>query len=140
MTQEDQAPDDVGAQPVDAAEKPKKDALSSLDLEVKLTDLKHLGVQKLVLDRLNKAESRIRVLEETAVGFNDLRVKHAKEEARVDHLLEADLLQSVMLAFGSLIVGFLPALWGNELYASLAVILGGALVLGSVSSKRRSRK
>jgi hypothetical protein len=75
MDLQEQIPDDSGAILVGNEEPTKRDALSGVDRTLQLADLNHSGVQKLVLDRLDRAEARVLEHGRYRQDYHDTREK-----------------------------------------------------------------
>jgi hypothetical protein len=134
MASEDQVPDDSGATPVGGGH--EKQALSGIDRVVTTEDLAHPGVQKLILDRLDRAEATIRHLERYERDFHEVREKLVVAESSLRRLSSLDILQSVVLGVGCVMLGFIPSVWGRWGLVALVTTGGLALVGGCYFSKR----
>jgi hypothetical protein len=138
MEQEDLVPDDAGAVPVAAEDAMTKDALAGVDRSLQLSDLKEIGVQKMVLDRLDKTEAQNRRLEKMRIEYYETREQLAVAESSLKRLNSLDVMQDAGLSVGSLLIGFLPSAWGNWGLTAL-VFLGGIVLIGAVVvSKKRN--
>ncbi|WP_321792786.1 hypothetical protein [Caballeronia sp. J97] len=140
MDLKEQAPDDSGATPIGNEEPTKRDALSGVDRVVQLADLNHPGVQKLVLDRLDRAEARVLELERYRQDYHDTREKLVVAESSLKRIMSLDVLQSTLLGVGCMAIGLLPTAWGNWGLFCIGGLGGLAMVVGSFVSKFRNTR
>lgn len=138
MEQEDLIPDDVGATLVASEESMRKDALSGVDRSLQLSDLGEIGVQKMVLDRLDKTEAQNRQLEKMRIDYYDTREKLVVAESKAKRLSSLDVMQDAGLSVGSLLVGFVPSAWGNVGLTALVALGGIVLIVAVYVSKKRN--
>lgn len=136
MGQLDQASDDSDAIPIKNDGLTEKRALSSVERRLTDEDLKHPGVQKLILDRLDLAEEKITRLERYRSDYYETNTLLAVAESSLKRITSLDTMQSTMLGVGCLFLGYLPTAWGNWSITAIAAVGGGALVIGSYVSKR----
>lgn len=129
-------PDESGATPVPSRDSTNKDALSGVDRTLQLSDLKEVGVQKMVLDRLDRAEVRVRRAEMMELDYYDTREKLVEARSSLKRLQAQDGLQDAVLAVGSALLGFLPSAWGNW-GLTFMVLLGSVVLVGGVLLSKR---
>jgi hypothetical protein len=140
METQEQLPDDSGAMPVAQQETPKRDALAGVERLLSIADMQHAGVQKMVLDRLDRAEAGVRELERYRDQYYVVKEQLAVTASNLERVLSLDVLQSTMLGVGCMTLGFLPTAWGNWKLTVIAAIAGIGLVAGSYFSKARKRQ
>ena len=133
---DDLAPDESGATPVPSRDSTAKDALSGVDRALQLEDLNEVGVQKMVLDRLDRAESRVLRAESMELDYYATREKLVEAKSALKRLQSLEVLQDAGLAVGSALVGFLPSAWGNW-GLTLMVFFGAAVLIGGVLLSKR---
>lgn len=138
MTTVDVAPDDQGAVPEDTPQ--GKDALSGVDRVITLDDLQYLGVQKLVLDRLDRAERIALRIERLQSDHSQAKIELAIANAEVDRLLNLDTMRSTLLGLGCLFVGLVPSLTDKPLVAGFIGIGGVAMIVVSHKAKGGPKK
>lgn len=134
----DVAPDEQGAVPEHAPQ--GKDALSGVDRVITLDDLQYVGVQKLVLDRLDRAERSALRLERIQGEFSQAKIDLAVANAEVGRLLNLDTMRSTMLGLGCLFVGLVPSIADKPLLATFVGIGGIAMVVVSHQAKGGRQK
>ena len=133
---DDLAPDESGATPVPSRDATSKDALSGVDRVLLLEDLKEVGVQKMVLDRLDRAESRVRRADLIETNYYVTREKLVETSSELNRLRSLEVMQDAGLAVGSALVGFLPSAWGNW-GQTFMVLFGAAVLIGGVLLSKR---
>jgi hypothetical protein len=134
----DVAPDDQGAVPEHASQ--GKDALSGVDRVITLDDLQYLGVQKLVLDRLDRAERAALRLERLQGDYSQAKIDLAVASAEVERLVNLDMMKSTMLGLGCLFVGLVPSITDKPLLAGFVGIGGIAMIVVSHKAKGGQKK
>lgn len=132
----DLAPDESGATPVPSRDSTAKDALSGVDRALLLEDLKEIGVQKMVLDRLDRAESRVTRAESMELDYYATREKLVEAKSELKRLKSLEVLRDAVLAVGSALLGFLPSAWGNW-GLTFMVSIGAAVLIGGVLLSKR---
>lgn len=141
MEETDALPDEAGSIPVVTSDEPpsKRRALSIVKRELSDDDLNHPGVQKLLIDELEKAESYCSGLERFRDKFYAADRDLAVAKADIERLTSHDILRSGVLGVGSLMLGYLPSSFGNwGLTALLSV--GGVVLIGvSLHTKPRAK-
>jgi len=137
MEYEELAPDEKGAVPTHTHL--AKDALSGVDRSVAIEDLAHIGVQKLVLDRLDKAERLVSSLDGTKSKLHATELQLAVTSANLTRLQNLDSMQSTLLGVGCLFLGFLPSTWGNHALTVVVAVGGVALTWASIISKKEAK-
>ena len=138
MNKDELLPDDVGAVPTNTNEV-KRDALSAVDRMLQVSDMKVPGVQKLVLDRLDKAELQVKALEKLREDYYSTREKLVVAESTLKRLTSMEILQDGALAAGALMFGFVPSAWGNPWLTILVMVGGSILVIAYKKSKDANR-
>jgi hypothetical protein len=138
MATVDVAPDELGAVPEETPQ--GKDALSGVDRVITLDDLNYLGVQKLVLDRLDRAERAAVRLERLQSEFAQARIELAIAKAEVERLLDVDTMRSTLLGVGCLFVGLVPSIIDKPVLASFVAVGGIAMIVVSHNAKGRKQK
>lgn len=134
----DAAPDEQGAVPEHGPQ--GKDALSGVDRVITLDDLNHVGVQKLVLDRLDRAERSASRLERIQSELSDAKIELAVSNAEVVRLRNLDTMRSTMLGVGCLFVGLVPAIADKPLLAIFVGFGGTAMIVASQKVKFERQK
>jgi hypothetical protein len=139
MAQLDPASDDSDAIPIANGSSTEKRALSRIERRLTDEDLRHPGVQKMILDRLDVAEEQLAAQEALRDNYHEATKELAIAQSSLKRISALDTLQSTTLGVGCLILGFLPAAWGDWRMTVIAAASGIALVMGSFFAKRRNQ-
>ncbi|MGY3026190.1 hypothetical protein ACVWXR_004025 [Pseudomonas lurida] len=139
MNQLDQASDDSDAVPVRNESPSEKRALSKIERRLNDEELKHPGVQKMILDRLDVSEEKNKNLEKFRSDYYEVKSNLAVAESSLKRMASLDTVQSTMLGVGCLVLGYLPTAWGDWQLTSIVFASGAALVSGSYWSKRSNQ-
>lgn len=144
---DEQIPDDSGATPVASEDQMGKDALSSVVRTLTLEDLREPGVQKMVLNRMDRAESlNMRLegecqsvstrLESVRSDYLDCQIKLARAEQTLTQVKDVEIMRDVGLGAGFLLLGLLPSMSDQwKLWQMVYLILPVLLIGGVVFSK-----
>jgi hypothetical protein len=94
-------------------------------------DLSSTGVQKLLLDELERAEARCEVLNGYVERFHmaDKRAAILEEQNRTVVALE--IIFAVGIGVGCAIIGLAPLFWADQPKGYLALAIGVVLIVGS---------
>ncbi|MEW5697683.1 hypothetical protein [Pseudomonas synxantha] len=139
MSQLDQASDDSDAIPVKNESATEKRALSRIERRLDDEELKHPGVQKMILDRMDVAEEKNASLEKFRTDYYEAMQNLAVANSSLKRMESLDTVQSTMLGVGCLVLGFLTTAWGNWPLTVVVAVSGVGLVGGSVLSKRSNQ-
>lgn len=112
------------------------------DLRLQLTDeeLKQTGVQKLLLEDLERAELECDTLRVYVERYHEADKEAAilKEKLRTETAFET--MTNVGLIGGGAILGIAPNVWPlNTVNGIAALVVGGLFVIGSLLAKRFRR-
>ncbi|NBB33096.1 hypothetical protein [Pseudomonas sp. BC115LW] len=139
MSQLDQASDEIDAIPVKNESATEKRALSRIERRLDDEDLKHPGVQKMILDRMDVAEEKNESLEKFRTDYYEVMQNLAVAKSSLKRMESLDTAQSTMLGVGCLVLGYVPTAWGNWPLTIIATVAGLGLVSGSFLSKRSNQ-
>ncbi|HTV84379.1 MAG TPA: hypothetical protein VME63_03185 [Dyella sp.] len=137
MTQQE-VPDDSGAT-TSGVEATPKSALAGIDLKVTPNELKQPGVQKLLIDRLYKAETELESMKKFREKYHDTREQLIAAESAQKRYSSLDSMQSSLLGVGCLVLGFLPYAWEHWAEFILIAIAGFSLLGACLLSKRSNK-
>ena len=103
--------------------------------ELQETELSNTGVQRLILEDLEKAESECETLREYIDLYHtaDKRAAVLEEKLRTHTALE--ILFAVGLGVGFAIVGLAPQFWDGTFRGPAALSVGAVLVIGSIAAR-----
>jgi len=111
-------------------------SFSKIGIELSEDDLKNPGVQKLLLAEISNLEQEVFKLESFKDQFHEVDKSREVLKEKQKTFLFAEILYSVSLTVGSLLIGLTPSLKsadGSNSYITLGV--GVALIIGAVLSK-----
>lgn len=113
-------------------------ALREVGRKLDEEDLEHRGVQKLLLDALDRCDRKRRELEGYVDRFHEEEKRAAVLEERLSSETTIEIMYGVGVGVGGAIVGIVPFLWTLKAIAGLAaLILGGLLVGGAAYARGR---
>jgi hypothetical protein len=109
----------------------KRIVFKEIRRQLQETDLSSPGVQKMLLDELERAEAQCDVLEGYVDRYHqaDKRAAVLEEKLRTQTALE--IFFGVGLALGGAIIGLAPLFWDQTFKGPIALTIGMILVLGS---------
>lgn len=98
-------------------------------------ELSASGVQKLLLDELEGAETRCDTLQAYVDRFHESDKRVAMLEERTRTSQASEIMFAVMLAVGSAIIGATPSFWDTSPKGPIALVLGALLVAGAIIAR-----
>jgi hypothetical protein len=136
MPIEDTQPDEAGSKPITAEDVPKsRRALSRLKRELSDDDLASPGVQKLLLDSLER-------IEEENAGLKSLREKYHQADKQNGVLEEklktstsVEIVSMGSLAVGAAALGYAPSAWASQPTGWIALSFGVVLTAFGIAAK-----
>lgn len=132
-------PATVGESGPQVAPSGRRQALRDLRRQLSDEELSHPGVQKLILDELERADAECEILRAYEDRFHDADKRAAILEEKLRRQSAFDILFSVMVGLGGAILGLAPLFWSDQPKGWLALLLGLALILGSTAGKVAKR-
>jgi len=128
-------PDESGAQRVETQIPKTRKALSLVKRELSESDLKNPGVQKMLMDDLERAEDEISELKTYRDKFytadRDLAVTKEKLKTR----WSIELITTGCIALGAAVLANLPEAWKHQPYGWLVLVIGGTLTVVGILAK-----
>lgn len=94
-------------------------------------DLKSPGVQKLLLDDLERAESECEIMQGYIERYHDADKRAAVLEERVRSGTAIEIMFGVGVGLGGTIMGLAPMFWSDQPKGYIALIIGGLLICGA---------
>jgi hypothetical protein len=135
----DPQPDETGAQPVASHQAKSRKALSRVIRELTDPELASPGVQKMLIEELEEAQEKSRELESYRDRYHEEARRAAVLEIKAQRSRAWEILSTISIAMGTLIMGHAPTLWRVQPSGWLALICGGVLiVIGIIAMAKRS--
>lgn len=128
-------PDEAGAKPVSSQEPKARRALSRLKRELTDEELSSPGVQKLLLDSLERAAEENATLE----PFRDKYYESDKQKCILEEKLKThvalELVSTGCVAVGAAALVYAPIAWANQPDGGIALGFGIVMTLVGVVAK-----
>ena len=121
-------PDEAGAQPVAPPVPKARKALSRLKRELSDDELSSPGVQKLLVEELERVEEEKRELEKYRDKYHTTDRQVAVLEEKLKRTLAGEVLSSGCLTIGAAALGYAPAVWSAQPTGWIALAFGVVLV------------
>jgi hypothetical protein len=112
-----------------------RQALRDIRRELSAEELANPGVQKLLLDSLDRADDECEVLRAYIPRYHEADKRAAVLEERLWTNKTVEIQFAVGLAIGSAIMGFTPSLWDGTYKGPLALAIGVVLFIGSIVAR-----
>lgn len=129
--QMDTASDDADASAVTVPVDMVKDPLAGIDRSLGSSELKNLGVVKMLLHRVAQAERNVEQLENFRKDYYEAIRNLSVERTRISVFESVDKTKSGLLAVGSLSIGFIPSAWPNFPMVFFCTVVGALLIFAS---------
>ncbi|TPK39689.1 hypothetical protein [Mesorhizobium sp. B2-5-3] len=132
------APDEEPPPAVPQQEAPQskgRRSFTGLRRELSDEELKSSGVQKMLLDDLDRLERELFDAQSYRDKFYEADKRAAILTEQATKSTGWDILSTLTIAVGSALLGFAPVVWGTGLAGQGALALGIALVFGGAFSK-----
>ncbi len=128
-------PDESGAKPVETPVFKTRKALSRLKRELSEDDLATPGVQKMLVEELERAEEENRELEAFRNKFYTADKNLAVSEEKQKHWLSMEIISTGCIAIGAAALVYVPEAWKTQPNGWIALIFGGVLTLVGIVAK-----
>jgi hypothetical protein len=117
----------------------KRQAFRDIRRQLTDDDLRSLGVQKLILEELERAEAQCELLQSYVERFHDADKKVGILEVKLKTNTTIEIMFSVGIGLGGAIIGLVPFFWApGKPHGIIALIVGIALIGGAVVARIRS--
>lgn len=114
----------------------KRQAFSNIRRQLSETDLGSPGVQKMLLEELDRAESQCEVAE----GFRERFHLADKEAAILREKLKTvtamEIFFGLGVAIGSILIGLAPYFWDQKAKGELMLAIGAVVLIGSAVARK----
>ena len=113
----------------------RRQALRDLRRQLTDEDLASPGVQKLLLDDLERADAECDLLNGYVTRFHEADKRAAILEERLRTQTALEVTFGVGVGLGGAIMGLAPSLWNTPPFGSLAIAVGILLSLGATVAR-----
>ena len=141
VAQESDQPDVEPRGRADASNGTKKSrrALGNLRRELSDEELQSPAVQKMLLDEVERLEAERDEWKELGERFHERDAQVGILQKRLKAAKGLELVQVGTLATGSLLVGYVPAVWSQQPTGWLALLVGSALIVTALLAMWKRR-
>jgi hypothetical protein len=109
----------------------RRPAFREIKRQLSEEDLSSSGVQKLLLDDLERAESECEILQGYIERYHEADKRSAVFEERIRSVTAIDIMFGVGVGLGGTIMGLAPTFWTDQPKGLIALVVGGLLVVGA---------
>ena len=106
-------------------------AFGEIKRQLSEEDLKSPGVQKLLLDDLERAESECEIMQGYIERYHDADKRAAVLEERVRSGTAIEIMFGIGVGLGGTIMGIAPMFWSEQPKGWIALMIGGLLIVGA---------
>lgn len=135
MTLTEPQPDDTGAKPVPQQAPKSRKTLSQLKRELSPEELSSSGVQKMLIENLERLDDENTEFRAFRNKFEDadkqLAVLQAKQKVRIG----AEIITGACLAIGAAALGYAPSVWSSQPTGWIFICFGGILTILGIIAK-----
>jgi hypothetical protein len=107
---------------------------SRIRREISEEDLASPAVQRILLGEVDKLQSQVTELQEIESQFHSVDKKAAILEEKLKAVNSHEVLYSLSLTIGSIIIGLSSMIWEKG-YGWAAIAIGSILVVGGIASR-----
>lgn len=117
----------------------RREAFRDIRRQLSEEDLSSRGVQKLLLEELERAEAECQIAEGYIERFHeaDKRAAVLEEKLRTNSAFE--IMFGVGVGLGGAIIGLAPVFWNNPPQGQIALVIGLALTVGATIGRMIKR-
>ena len=135
MTVNQSQPDETGAKPVQTPILKSRKALSRLKRELSEEDLSTPGVQKMLVEELERAEEENNELKTFRDKFNTADKELAVSKEKLKGWTSLEMISTACIAVGAAALVYVPEAWKNQPDGWIALIFGVVLTFIGVLAK-----
>jgi hypothetical protein len=135
----DEQPEEHGAQPLVPTSNKNRKALSRLKRELSDDELSSPGVQKMLVEEIERIESEVNRLAEYRDRYyaSDKEVALLKEQRKKS--LSGEIIFGGCLAVGAAALGYAPAVWDSQPTGWISLIFGTVIIVLGIVAKAVQR-
>jgi hypothetical protein len=124
-----------GVPPNTVAPTGKRQAFRDIRRQIGEQDLANAGVQRMLLDELEQAESECESLRGYVDRYHDADKRAAVLEERMRTQTAIEVLFGVGVGVGGTVLGLTPVFWDKQPQGALMLVVGLILVIGSTIAR-----
>jgi len=107
---------------------------SRINREISESDLESPAVQRILLGEVDKLQSKVDDLQNFKSNYHESDKKCAILEEKVKSMNSGEILYSICLTMGSILIGLSTAIWSTG-HGWISIVLGGLLIISGIASK-----
>lgn len=115
----------------------RREAFRDVRRQLTNEDLANPGVQKLVLEDLERAEAQCEILQGYVERFHDANTRAAIAEEKLKGSTALEIMFGVGVGLGGAIIALAPLFWNEQPKGYLALIIGFLMVIGATFGRVR---
>lgn len=135
MSVADIQPDEAGAKPSAPPTQKTRKALSNLKRELTDEELGSTGVQKLLIDEVEKTSEENSELRGFREKFHEIDKKCEVLAAKQKTAISIEIISMACLAVGAAALGFAPSLWPHQPAGWISIAFGAVLLILGAAAK-----
>ncbi len=114
----------------------KRQAFSNIRRQLSEADLASPGVQKMLLEELERAESQCEIAEGFRERFHSADKDAAVLRERLKTVTALEVYFGLGVAIGSIMIGLAPYLWDHKAPGTLLLVVGAVVLIGSAIARK----
>jgi hypothetical protein len=114
----------------------KRQAFSNIRRQLSETDLASPGVQKMLLEELDRAESQCEVAEGFRERFHLADKEAAVLREKLKTVTAMEIFFGLGVAIGSILIGLAPYFWDQQAKGELMLAIGAVVLIGSAVARK----
>jgi len=135
MPTDEVQPDDAGAEPVSLQQPKARRALSRLKRELTDEELSSPGVQKLLLDSLERSEEENAALKRFRDKFYESDKQKGVLEEKLKTHVALEMVSTGCIAVGAAALVYVPVAWAHQPDGGIALGFGIVMTIVGVAAK-----
>jgi len=128
-------PDETGAQPVQAQTRKARRALSRITRELTQEDLSQAGVQKMLVEELERAEEENSDLESFREKFHSVDKDLSVSNQKLKGWKSNEIISTACIAVGAAVIVYAIEAWKTQPSGWMALVVGGILTCIGIVAK-----
>jgi hypothetical protein len=128
-------PDESGAQPVEEATPKARRSLSRIKRELSDEELSTSGVQKMLIDEVERLDDENRALQRYRDRYYVTETQAAVLKEKLQSNTAIEVIINAAFAVGAAALGYVPAVWSTQPTGWITLIFGGCLIAAGILAK-----